>query len=63
MSKSDTRRKTLAGAVALEWASRNTEFSITLMAELTHFVARDADRALFRLPPVIKPNGAEKGAV
>jgi hypothetical protein len=47
--KTDTRRKILAGAVVLEWAKRDSEFSARLMAELKRFLARDVDRALFGL--------------
>jgi hypothetical protein len=49
--RSDTRRKVLAGAAVLEWAKRDSEFSAQLMAELKAFLVRDADRALFGLPP------------
>jgi len=49
--KSDTRRKVLAGATVLQWASRDSEFSARLMAELKAFLVRDADRALFGLSP------------
>lgn len=49
--KDDTRRKVLAGATALEWARRDSEFSSRLMTELRRFLVRDADRALFGLPP------------
>ena len=49
--KSDTRRKILAGATVLQWASRDNEFSARLMAELKAFLARDVDRVLFGLPP------------
>jgi hypothetical protein len=50
--KSDTRRKILAGATALEWAKRDSEFSSKLMAELRAFLERESDRALFGLPPL-----------
>jgi len=50
--KNDTRRKILVGAVVLEWANRDNEFSKTLMGELKRFLVRDADRALFGLPPI-----------
>jgi hypothetical protein len=50
--KSDTRRKILAGAAVLEWAAKDNEFSAKLIAELKRFLVRDADRALFGLPPV-----------
>lgn len=50
--RADTRCKVLAGATVLEWAKRDGEFSSRLMAELKRFLVRDADRALFGLPPV-----------
>ncbi len=50
--KSDTRRKVLAGAAVLEWAKRDNEFSSRLKMELKAFLVRDADRALFGLPPI-----------
>lgn len=53
--RSDTRRKVLAGAMVLEWAKKDTEFSSRLMAELKSFLVRDADRELFGLPPMRKP--------
>lgn len=49
--KTETRRKILSGAAVLEWAKRDKEFSSRLMAELKRFLVRDADRALFGLPP------------
>jgi len=49
--KSDTRRKILAGAAVLEWAARDTDFSAKLLTELKAILVRDADRALFGLPP------------
>jgi hypothetical protein len=49
--KIDTRRKILAGATVLQWASRDDAFSKLLMAELGKFLVRDADRALFNLRP------------
>lgn len=57
--KSDTRRKVLAGATVLEWAKRDNEFSTKLMTELKNFLVRDADRALFGLPPLAKPNNSK----
>jgi len=51
--KSDTRRKILAGAAVLQWAAKDNEFSTKLMAELKAFLVRDADRALFGLPPTV----------
>jgi hypothetical protein len=57
--RADTHRKVLAGAAVLQWAARDSEFSSRLMAELKAFLVRDADRALFGLPPVLpsKTNG------
>ena len=49
--RSDTRRKILAGAMVMEWAQRDSEFSAKLMKELDRFLVRDIDRELFRLPP------------
>ena len=49
--KNDTRRKVLAGATVLQWATRDGEFSAKLILELGRFLVRDADRALFGLPP------------
>jgi hypothetical protein len=60
--KADTRRKVLAGAAVLEWAARDTEFSMRIMSELQSFLVRDADRVLFGFPPVEKPKRAERGA-
>lgn len=51
--KADTRRKVLAGAAVLQWAKRDNDFSAKLMAELKAFLVRDADRALFGLPPAL----------
>ena len=50
--RSDTRRKILAGATVLQWAQKDTEFSAKLISELKHFLMRDADRALFGIPPI-----------
>jgi hypothetical protein len=50
--KSETRRKILAGAAVLELAKRDNDFATKLDAELKAFLVRDADRALFGLPPV-----------
>jgi division protein CdvB (Snf7/Vps24/ESCRT-III family) len=50
--RADTRRKVLAGAAVLQWASKDNDFSTRLMGELKNFLLRDADRALFGLPPL-----------
>jgi hypothetical protein len=60
--KADTRRKVLAGAAVLEWAARDTDFSMRLMEELKRFLVRDADRELFGFQPVEKPKSAGKEA-
>jgi hypothetical protein len=56
--RADTRRKILAGAAVLQWAAKDSDFSTRLMAELKHFLVRDADRALFGLPPQLSTSGA-----
>ena len=43
--RADTRRKVLAGAAVLQWASKDNDFSTRLMGELKNFLLRDADRA------------------
>jgi hypothetical protein len=53
----DTRRKVLAGAMVLEWAKRDSEFSSRLMTELKNFLLRDGDRELFGLPHIAQPKG------
>lgn len=58
--KDDTRRKILAGAVVLEWAGKDSEFSAKLMAELKRFLVRDADRTLFGLPPLPGGNPSDR---
>jgi len=50
----DTRRKVLVGATVLEWAKKDSAFSARLEAELKAFLVRDADRALFNLPPLTR---------
>ncbi len=49
--KSDTRRKILAGATVLQWASRDNEFSARLYGGIESFPGAGEDRALFGLPP------------
>jgi len=50
--RNDTRRKVLAGAAVLEWATKDSDFATRLQGELRAFLVRDADRALFGLPPI-----------
>ena len=49
--KKDTRRKIIAGALALEHASTDSDFADALNRLLFRYVERDQDRALFNLPP------------
>ena len=58
--KADTRRKVIAGALALEHfqANRNTEFGRVMFRLLDEYVIRPHDRALF--PDL--PDPAENGA-
>lgn len=54
--KEDTRRKILAGAVALEHAEHDKDFNAKLQAQIARNITRDDDRALFGLSPL--PKGA-----
>ncbi|MBI5121719.1 MAG: mobilization protein C [Rhodospirillales bacterium] len=49
--KADTRRKILVGACDLDEAEKTPMFKQKLMFRLDQFLSRDADRALFDLPP------------
>lgn len=49
--KADTRRKIIAGAIALEHAQINPEFGTELRRALNRHVTRAQDRALLDLPP------------
>lgn len=49
--KADTRRKIIAGALALEHAEINEEFGRELHRLLFRHVERPQDRELFGLPP------------
>ena len=48
--RADTRRKVLAGATVLQWATKDGEFAAKLRAELQAFLVKPADRVLFGLP-------------
>jgi hypothetical protein len=50
--KADTRRKIIAGALALEHAEINSSFGAQLHKLLNEYVTRPDDRALFNLPPL-----------
>lgn len=48
----ETRRKILAGALALEMMDRDEGVKTRFMARLDKYLTRTDDRALFGLPPV-----------
>jgi hypothetical protein len=50
--KKDTRRKIIAGALALEHADKNEGWGKTLRRLLDEYVTRPDDRELFNLAPV-----------
>lgn len=54
--KADTRRKILAGALALQHAEISPEFGNTLHALLREHLTRDDERRLFGLDPLPAPN-------
>ena len=49
-----TRRKILAGALALEMMERDEGVKARFMAHLDRYLTRADDRALFGLPPCIQ---------
>lgn len=53
--KIDTRRKIIAGAVALEHAEKNPEWGKDFLALLSKAVTRKDDRELLGLPPLTSP--------
>lgn len=55
----DTRRKILAGAWALEKATKDSDFSAMMMRELRTFLVRGDDRALLGLPPLPKRENSD----
>lgn len=48
--RQDTRRKVLLGAWALSKIERDADFKAAHMAEISTFMVRETDRALFGLP-------------
>ena len=52
--KRDTRRKVIAGALALEHMGRNpdTEFTRIMAMMIEQYTLGDTERALFQLPPL-----------
>lgn len=53
--KEDTRRKIIAGAIALEHAEQNAAFGKELLRVMDQHVTRAQDRALLDLPPLPEP--------
>jgi hypothetical protein len=49
--KDDTRRKIIAGAIALEYAQHDPDFAAALAGLLNEKVTKPADRALFDFLP------------
>lgn len=50
--KLDTRRKIIAGALALEHMRYDPEFGARFRAILDEYVTREKERLLFGLPPI-----------
>lgn len=50
--RDDARRKIIAGALALEHASKDEAFGRTLHQLIGRYVTRSPERALFGLPPL-----------
>jgi hypothetical protein len=57
--KDDTRRKILAGALALEHAEISPEFGNTLNRLLREHLTRDDDRRLFGLDPLPRDDDSD----
>ena len=58
--KLDTRRKIIAGALALEHMRHDAQWRITFRHLLDEFVTKDAERALFGLEPLPTPERPAK---
>lgn len=56
--KEDTRRKIIAGALALEHMDANpdSEFAIIMAKLINRYTKRAGDRVLFGLPPIDEAN-------
>jgi hypothetical protein len=52
--KLDTRRKVLLGAYLLTRIQKDPEMKVQVLAGLDKYLGRDAERALFALPPLPK---------
>ena len=59
--KRDTRRKVIAGALALEHAGIDEEFGQALSRLIYRYVKRAEDRALFGLPPLERDEKTGQG--
>jgi hypothetical protein len=62
--KADTRRKVIAGALALNHLEKNPNdpFGRKMAALLDEYVTKPNERLLFGLPPVEKHGGGDDGA-
>lgn len=60
--KADTRRKIIAGALALEHAERDEDFGRELWKLIDSRVERERDRELFGLSPKEQEAAKEQGA-
>lgn len=58
--KRDTRRKVLVGAYGLEKAAATENGMTDLIKRLDGYLTREADRALFGLPPKLDEKGKSK---
>ena len=61
--KLDTRRKVLLGSYLLGRIQKDDEMKAQVLAGLDQFLTRDAERALFDLLPVVKPDKGEGDAL
>lgn len=60
--KLDTRRKIIAGALALEHCRHDSGWASMFRGLLDEYVVKDAERLLFGLPPLLDAPGAGAGA-
>ncbi len=58
--KADTRRKIIAGALALTHAEKNPQWGSVLLGLIEEYTVKAADRALFNLPPKPAPDEADR---
>ena len=60
--KLDTRRKVLLGAYLLGKIQKDDDLKAQVLAGMDTYLWRDAERALFDLPPLPKPESAAEAA-